>query len=182
MLLGLAYVVLAVRRERLCWVLGGLSSAILVWLYARSQLPMQSGLNAFYVAMSFYGYATWRRTGGEAPAVSWLPLRRHVVAWLGILAASGLTARLLATETQAAWPYLDSLSTSASLFATWLTARMKLENWLYWIAIDATVAVLSASQGLVSVALLYVVYLVIAGFGFAAWLRQLRTAPGAAAA
>ena len=181
-LLGLAYVVLAVRRSRLCWVMGGLSSAILVWLYGSTSLPMQSALNAYYVVMSFYGYATWGRTGGAAPVVGWLPLRGHVLGWLGILLVSGLTARLLAAETQAAWPYLDSLSTSMSLFATWLTARMRLENWLYWIAIDAVVAVLSAAQGLVSVALLYVAYLVIAGFGFAAWLRELRASPASAGA
>src|SRR6476646_6707870 len=65
--LGLAYSVLAVRRSRWCWVAGGLSSAILVYLSARARLPMQSALQAYYVAMSFYGYWQWSRGGaGEA--------------------------------------------------------------------------------------------------------------------
>jgi Nicotinamide mononucleotide transporter len=45
-------------------------------------------------------------------------------------------ARVLAAETQAAWPHLDASTMVLSLFATWLTARGKLENWLYWIVVD----------------------------------------------
>jgi nicotinamide mononucleotide transporter len=50
--LGLAYSVLAVRRNRLCWVAGGTSSALLMYLFAQKQLPMQSALQSYYVAMS----------------------------------------------------------------------------------------------------------------------------------
>ena len=35
-----------------------------------------------------------------------------------------------------------------NLFATWLVARVKLENWLYWIAIDAALVYLFAAQAL----------------------------------
>ncbi len=46
-LFGIGYVVYAVRRERIAWLLGALSSGILVYLYVRSRLPMQALLNAF---------------------------------------------------------------------------------------------------------------------------------------
>jgi nicotinamide mononucleotide transporter len=52
--LGLAYSILAVKRIRWCWLAGGLSSSILVYLSARAHLPMQATLQAYYVAMSFY--------------------------------------------------------------------------------------------------------------------------------
>ena len=58
-----------------------------------------------------------------------------------------------------------------SLFATWLTARGKLENWLYWIVVDAVQAWLFAARGLVFTAFLFVVYLVIASVGFIEWLK-----------
>lgn len=174
-LLGIGYVVYAVRRQRLAWILGGASSAILVYLYARGQLPMQALLNAFYVAMSFYGYAQWTRQAIESEGVSTLPLRWHLLAGLIVLAAAYATARLLAAETNAAWPFLDAWTTWASLFATWLAARAKLENWIYWLVIDALTAVLSAAQGLVLVALLFVLYLGFSAVGFVAWWRQLRS-------
>ena len=61
-----------------------------------------------------------------------------------------------------------------SLFATWLTAGGKLENWLYWIVVDAVQAWLYAAQGLVFTAFLFLVYLVIASVGFIEWSKTYR--------
>ena len=52
-------------------------------------------------------------------------------------------------------------------------ARARIENWLYWIVIDAALGVLYASQALALVALLYFVYLGVATVGFAAWSKRL---------
>ena len=179
--LGLAYSVLAVRRNRLCWIAGGASSVILAVLFARAQLPMQAVLQLYYVAMSVYGFWHWSREGEalERPITTW-PLRAHLYAWVLILALSALSARWLAAETQAAWPYLDSAVTWASVLATWFVARMKIENWLYWIATDAVLIFLSIRQGLAFVAFLYFAYLCIAAVGFVTWLRILRARPAPA--
>ena len=84
-------------------------------------------------------------------------------------------ADFLATETQAAWPHLDASTAVLSLFASWLTARGKLENWLYWIVVDAVQAWLYAAQGLVFTAFLFLIYLVIAAVGFLEWLKTYRS-------
>jgi nicotinamide mononucleotide transporter len=182
--LGLAYSVLAVRRNRLCWIAGGTSAAILVYLFARQQLPMQSILQVYYVGMSIYGFWHWTRQGDAAhrPVSTW-PLGSHALAWLAIIGLSALSASWLARETQAAWPFIDSAVAWASVLATWFVARVKIENWLYWIATDAVLIFLSLQQGLAFVALLYLGYLVIAAVGFLTWLRVLRgqQAPAAAA-
>src|SRR6516164_7308311 len=68
---GLVYVVLAVPRSRWCWVAGGLSSLIYVWLSARARLPMQSLLQVWYVGVAVYGFLRWSR-------VSWPPKRRRI--------------------------------------------------------------------------------------------------------
>ena len=173
--LGVAYLLLAVRRSRWCWVAGGVSSGILVYLAARSRLPMQAALQVYYVAMSAYGFWHWSREPADADrAVGTLPLRLHAFACALIVLASVLTARWLQLETQAAWPYLDSATTWASLFTTWLVARVKLENWLYWVLIDAVLTFLFAVQGLYLVALLNLAYVIIAFYGFAAWRKSYR--------
>jgi nicotinamide mononucleotide transporter len=174
-LFGLAYSVLAVRRSRWCWLFGGLSSAILVYLFTRARLPMQAVLQVYYVAMSFYGFFTWARHVSDASAVvtTW-PLRAHVAAWIGILILSAFSSRWLAAETGAAWPFLDSLTTWTSIFTTWLVVRMKLENWLYWIAIDVVLVFLSGQQKLLFVALMFAAYLGISVAGFLAWLKTYR--------
>lgn len=172
---GLAYSLLAVKRIRWCWVAGGVSSAILVYLSARAQLPMQATLQAYYVAMSFYGFWQWSKQQGEkSHIVSAWPLRSHMIAWVIILAVSAVSARWLAAETQAAWPFLDSVTTWASLLATWLVARTKLENWLYWIATDSVLVFLFVKQGMAFVASLFAAYLIISVVGFASWLKSYR--------
>jgi nicotinamide mononucleotide transporter len=173
--LGLAYSILAVKRSRWCWVAGGVGSAILVYLAWRAKLPMQAALQGYYVAMSVYGFWRWsKEEGGAAGAVSTLPVTQHLLAWAAILVASAISSRFLAGQTQAAWPFLDSLTTWGSLFATWLVAQVKLENWLYWIVFDAISMFLFAAQGLAFVALLFALYLVVAAVGFVSWFRTWR--------
>ncbi|HEY3786193.1 MAG TPA: nicotinamide riboside transporter PnuC [Steroidobacteraceae bacterium] len=175
-LLGLGYSLLAIRRSRWCWVAGGASSAILIWLSWQRHLPMQAGLNVYYVAISAYGWWYWSREqqAQGSPVVGLWPVSKHVLACLGVVLASVLTARWLATETQAAWPFLDPLTTWGSLLATWLAARVKLENWLYWLIIDSLLAFLFAMQGLYFVALLSIVYLGFSTVGFLRWLKTYR--------
>lgn len=172
---GLAYALLAVKRSRWCWVAGAISSSILAYLAARGRLPMQATLQVYYVAMSFYGFWRWSGQEGKAArAVTTWPLRAHFTAWLFILGLSALSSRWLAAETQAAWPFLDSLTTWASLLATWLVARTKLENWLYWIAADSILVFLLIKQEMVFVAALFAAYLVISLIGFVTWSRNYR--------
>jgi nicotinamide mononucleotide transporter len=175
--LGLAYSVLAIKRSRWCWVTGGLSSAILIYLSVVARLPMQAALQVYYVVISVYGWWHWTReeeSHGTLAVTVW-PLRFHLAACVAVLLVSAMTAKWLATQTQAAWPLLDSLTTWGSLYATWLTARVKLENWLYWLVIDSILAVLFGAQGLYFVALLSVVYLGFSAVGFVRWLKTYRT-------
>jgi nicotinamide mononucleotide transporter len=175
--LALAYAVLAIRRSRWCWVAGGLSSAIFMYLALQRQLPMQAALQVYYVVISVYGWWHWTReeaAQGTLVVSTW-PIRWHVAGCLAVVLTSALSARWLASETQAAWPFLDSLTTWGSLYATWLQARVKLENWLYWIFIDSVLSFLFGSQGLYLYALLSVVYVGASAVGYLRWLKTYRT-------
>jgi nicotinamide mononucleotide transporter len=173
--LALASSLQEVKRSRWCWVTGGLGSAIAIYLAARARLPMQASLQVYYVVISVYGYWHWSKDHGEATrSVTTWSLRTNLIACVATVAVSALTARWLATESQAAWPFLDSLTTWGSLLATWLMARVKLESWLYWLAIDSALAFLFAAQGLYLFALLSIVYLGVSAVGFAGWLKTYR--------
>ena len=172
-LAGLVYGVLAVRQNRLCWLFGGVSSAILAWLAARAQLPMQALLQLAYVAMSVYGFRHWSRQATSMP-IGWWPWRVHLGIGVAIALATWALAPWIAAATQAAWPRLDTATLLASLLATWMVARVRLENWLYWIVIDAIAMFLYGALGLLLVAVLYAVYLVIAVFGWFEWRSRLR--------
>ena len=128
------------------------------------------------------GDRTWRGrqtvdgAGGRASGLRirrW-PLPRHLLALLVIAAVALLLGPRLAAVSTAAWPVLDTAATAGSLLATWMVARLYLENWLYWIVIDALSLFLYGSQGLVLIALLYAVYLLIAVSGYVSWLGRYR--------
>lgn len=181
---GVAYGLLAVRQSRLCWVFGGVSSAILAGLAAGARLPMQALLQLVYVAMAFYGWWHWSRAAragaaGEgrvaaAPPIGTWPVRTHVALLAAIALATVLLAPWVGDATGAAWPRLDTATLLASLAATWMVARVRLENWLYWILIDAVSLWLYAAQGLAFVALLYLVYLGTAVYGWIEWRGRWR--------
>ncbi|MGK2914852.1 MAG: nicotinamide mononucleotide transporter family protein [Porticoccaceae bacterium] len=174
-ILALAYLLLALRENRWCWHCAFVSTAIYTALFWRVNLLMESALNIFYLATAVYGGWQWRDGGARAPfRVRRWGWRQHGVALLSILAATGISGYLLASNTSAAWPYVNSLTAWASVVTTYMVAQKVLENWLYWIVIDSVAAGLYIDRGLYLTALLFAVYVVIVVFGFFAWYRQWR--------
>jgi nicotinamide mononucleotide transporter len=175
MVAGVGYAVLAALRNRLCWISGAVSSGAAAVAAGLRLLPMQSGLQVFFVGMSVYGWVSWSRGSSDHDlSVGVWPPARHLGVAVGLIALTFLSAHWLAAETSAAWPLLDSLTTWFSLFATWLAARAKLENWLYWIAIDGVLVFLFYVQDLPFLALLNVLFIGIAAAGFIAWRRRFK--------
>ena len=60
---------------------------------------------------------------------------------------------------------------------TYMVARKVLENWLYWIVIDALSIGLYWDRGLYLYALLFAFYLVIAVFGYLRWRAEASAMP-----
>jgi nicotinamide mononucleotide transporter len=173
--LGVIYLLLILKRNRLGWIAGALSSTIYVYLSARAHLPMQSALQAYYVLMAGYGWYSWTRSQSQPDGgITRWPLSHHLLALLLVAVLSLISARWLARETHAAWPYLDSFTTWVSLLATWMVARLKLENWLYWICADAIMAYLFAAQGYAATSGLFLTYMIIASFGYREWRQKFR--------
>ena len=165
---GVAYILFAIRGHRLCWIAGGISTAIFAAVFFRAGLPMQAALQVVYVAMSAYGWFAWSNAAPSAPARRW-PIRRHFVALAAIAVATAASAPLVARHSLAAAPVADSLATWASLFATWLLARRVVDTWLWWIAIDCGLAVLFATQELIPTAALYLAFALLAVAGWRSW-------------
>lgn len=177
LLSGIGYALLVVRRNRWAWAFGAVSSGVLTVLAARNDLPLQSALQALYVLMAAYGFWHWSRASTHLEQIQRVRIARwpwgwHIGGWLSILALTWIVAPWLATHTDAAWPRLDALVTLLSLFATVMTARAVLENWVYWLIVDVLSFYLYASQGLSFVATLYAVYFLIAIWGLSTWWAQ----------
>ena len=178
--LGVVYLLLAVRESLWCWYAAFISTAIFLYLFWEVNLLMESALQVYYLAMAVYGWRQWRRggTGNDGPAtelrISTWSLRNHCLAIGGVLLASVVSAGLLKQYTNAALPLLDSFTTWGSILTTWMVTRKILENWLYWLVIDSVSIYLYLDRELYLTALLFLAYLVIVLFGYRKWLLHYR--------
>jgi nicotinamide mononucleotide transporter len=177
--LAIAYLLLAMREHILCWYCALFSTAIYTVLLWNVSLLMESALNVYYMVMAGYGWWQWRRGDGhrEGAQIRTLDRSWHGIFFLAIVLITAVNGYWLAQHTSAAWPYVDSMTAWASVIATWMVARKVLENWLYWIAIDAVSVFLYLNRGLYLTALLFMGYVVIAVFGYLAWRRHYLAGP-----
>jgi nicotinamide mononucleotide transporter len=172
--LAIAYLLLAIRQQLSCWTAAFVSSCLYVWVLFAARLYMESALNAFYAAMALYGFWQWRHgKGGAALQVTRWPIARHASALLGILALSMISSFFLRRFTPAAWPFVDSMVTWSSVFATFLVARKVYENWHWWLAIDSVSLCLYFTRHLYATMLLFALYVVLILVGMREWRRSL---------
>ena len=174
-LLAVAYLILAARNSRWCWFAAFISSGLFVYVLWHAKLYMDAGLNSYYVVMAVYGWIIWSKRSdlpdSAGATISSLPLKVHAFAITWLLALSATSGFLLTQYTEAAFPYLDSITTWGSLFATWLLAQRKLENWIYWIVLDALGVYLYFQKGLHFTMLLFVLYVIVSVYALTHWHR-----------
>ena len=183
--LGLAYLLLAVRRNLWCWLCAFASTTIYLAVFARAALYMQAALQVFYLVMAVYGFLEWKRgrtQDGELAILSW-SVAQHAVAAVLVALATLVNGWLLVRYTDAAAPWLDSFVTWGSVVTTWMVARRVIENWLYWLIVDGAAVWLYYSQGLLPTTILFIIYLGVVVHGYVVWRREQvhqRAAPAAA--
>ena len=173
---GIIYVVLAARESVWCWFWGVLSTAL--WAYATYtlyDLYIDALLQVFYVCVSFFGIYQWMKGSEQRDElkISTLKLNQHFLLIGGGLVLSFLVGYFFAEYTGAAATYLDAFTTVFSIIATFMVVRKILENWIYWVVVDAVYVYLYFTRGSVLFTLLMVVYTVIAIIGYFEWKKKM---------
>ncbi|GHD26137.1 nicotinamide riboside transporter PnuC [Parahalioglobus pacificus] len=179
-LLGVAYLLLAMRESIWCWYAAFISTSLFLVIFWDVQLLMEAALQVYYLIMAVYGWWHWRsgrnhnqEHDNAAPIRSW-HWHQHALAILLIVVAALASGFVLQKTTDAALPYLDSFTTWGSVVTTWMVARKVLENWLYWLVIDSAAIYLYLDRELYLTTGLFALYLVIAVFGYLQWLKHYR--------
>ena len=172
-ILGIAYVIFAAKESQWCWPLAFVSTLIYTVLFWQDQLPMQALLNFYYMGMAIYGYQLWKKQGQTDAVIrisklSWLQQFSFLIT--GSL-LTFLTAKYLISLDASQSPYLDAGVTVFSVLNTLLMARKVLQNWLYWIVIDAAAIQLYYQTGYYATIAMFSVYLVLAFLGYINWMK-----------
>ena len=177
--LGMACVVLLVRRSLWNYPFAILSVALLGWVFLDARLYSDALLQIFYVAINLYGWWSWDRSRAATGEVAVERMAaREVAGWgvAGVGATIGWGA-VMHRYTDASYPWWDAAVAISSVVAQLLLARRRLENWLLWIAVDCVAVPLYLVKGLWAAAGLYVIYLGLSAWGFVDW-RRVRRAQG----
>lgn len=170
---GVLYIFFAARESILCWPASLIGVSIYLVICYQVKLYAEMGLQFYYLGTTIYGWWHWRNPGkkGELP-ISRMKIQEHI---LFIIFGTIITFALgyfLVEKTDAQLPYLDSFTTVFSIFTTVLVTRKVLENWLYWIAIDAVGAYVFFQRELYLTSVLFSAYVVIAAIGYIKWLKS----------
>ncbi len=168
---SLLYTWLAAKENIWCWLFGGIGAAATLILCLQALLYSEVILQVYYIAMAIYGWVHWSKLGSSSTKpVLKMDKRLHLkILLLGVIGLFALGAFWKIWG--AALPYLDASTTSFSILATWLIARKYLENWIYFIVIDAVSIFLYASREMYLLAFLFVIYTILATYGYFKWKR-----------
>jgi len=175
---GLIYILLAAKNDIRCWYFGILSTVIWVWVTVEVYSLYADGLlNFFYVIMGFVGWYQWKKGGsdGSELPVSQIPVHKLLLILLAGLVFSFAGGRFLAQYTPAMATYWDASTTVFSIIATFMLIQRKIENWPLWIVTNTAYIGLYLTRGAYGFAALFVIYTVLAFYGWQSWKRELRS-------
>jgi nicotinamide mononucleotide transporter len=148
------------------------------YLYYIHGLYGDYALQLLYIFFTSYGWWKWRNDETNNSRNNVITFRELNYSPLEYIAYSFviffiiyLFCFALKTYLNSQTPIFDATTTILSLLGQWMTARKILANWLVWFFVDFLYAILYAIKGIPMHALLQVVYLGIAVYGYVYWLK-----------
>ena len=167
---GLAYVFLAIRLHHWCWYMTLCSGALFLWLFWNVELYLMSLLQLVFMGLAIYGIFKWNpNSKNMEKRITIIKPKHHLYILSFIVLSSIVIGWFLNHYTDDAFPYLDTFTTVGSLATSWMVAKKILENWLYWIVIDAVSIYIYIHRELYLTVLLFSIYLIMAALGYHQW-------------
>jgi len=179
---GIIYLYFSIKQKIWLWPWGIVTSAFYVIVFFNEKLYADMSLNAYYVIISFYGWYNWKY--GKNKKNNVLPITKLnkkqwiitlfsiIILWVIIKHILNFLSKLtiLTLSEVALW---DAFITASSIVATYLLAIKKIEQWLFWIFIDAISIILFIYKGLYPTVVLFIFYALLAISGYFEWKKEL---------
>lgn len=175
-ILGLINVALIIRRSIWNYPFGIAMVLLYAWIFYDVRLYSDALLQIFFLGIQFFGLFIWlagRAEDGLVEALD-LPYQAGLIWALGAAVGAGALGYIMATYTDADFPYWDALTTVLSVVAQCLLAKRYVQTWIVWIAVDVLAIGLYWTKDLGPTAALYCVFLGMAIAGHFSWRRSMR--------
>ena len=168
---GIVQVVLAWHNKKYNFIAGIISVSLYIFIFYKAGLFAESFLNVYYLLISIYGFAVWHKNIQVAQITN-CTKQEWVKAFAILIIAFAIQWWILSKYTTSNVPIVDSLVSSLAWVGTWLLTKRKLQNWL-WLNVSNAIAIpLFMHKNLHLVAVLYVVFFIIAIFGYKQWKKN----------
>ncbi len=182
-LTGLSATWYAARANIITWIFAVINAVLFFMLYYQVNLYSAMSLQFFFFGNAIYGWFNWKRQGSSGDEVVTLLSHKGRVIWVAalIIAALGLGTVMgrihiwlpdLFPE-RATFVYTDAMIAVMSIGASLLCARLKLENWILWILVNIMSIALYSIKGIMLVSVQYVIFLMMAIYGFTHWQKKI---------
>lgn len=183
-LLGLLYIWLEYRANIWLWAVGIVMPALDIYLYYSHGLYGDAAMAVYYTVAAIYGLLAWRfgislsrllrrkTTSQKELQISRMPINKYLPTLIFIAVAWSATYWVLVTYTNSTVPLLDSFTNAMSFVGLWALAKKYIEQWLFWIIVDAICCYLYIVKGIPFKALLYGLYIFIAVMGWMKWEKM----------
>jgi nicotinamide mononucleotide transporter len=170
-MLTLANVWLVVQRSVWNFPVALVAVSITAVVLIEAKLYSDAGLQGFFFALNLYGWWLWSRNKADSGTiiVGRLNTPIYVALIVTALAATYGWGSFMGATTDASAPFLDASIAMLSVTAQILMTQRKIENWHFWIVVNLISIGVCAMKGLYWFMGLYVILLVIAVRGLAAW-------------
>ncbi|MBT5698513.1 MAG: nicotinamide mononucleotide transporter [Flavobacteriales bacterium] len=171
---GILYIILAAKENVWCWLAASISVCLYMYINYDLGYYSQAVLQIFYLFMAIYGYVMWNKLDPER-IKEWSAKKHLFIIFIGAIITFIIGFILTEYVEDSEQPILDSLTTVFSVFACYMVAKKVLGNWLYWIVIDSLIIYLYYIQGEFILALQFLVYIIIAVYGYFSWMQKMKT-------
>jgi len=178
---GLISVYYASKADVLTWPTGIINEIALFGLFFQIQLYADMLLQVFFLVVTVFGWYNWQQKTEEVP-ISRMQGRMVAVYGIVLLAGTIITGIIIQQfhlwmpayfPLPATYPYADSFVMVASMLATFLLAKKRIETWILWIVVDVVSVILYLIKGVYFLSLEYVVFLGLATYGLLQWRKKM---------
>lgn len=177
-LFGIISVLFARKNNVLVYPTGLVSTIIYVYILYECKLFGDFIINMYYSVMSVLGWYLWTRkkNGVDEFPISFMNRKDYLISNL-IFTITLLFVALVYHffDKFTDWTaYVDSLTTALFFVGMWLMAKRKIENWIVWILADIISLPLYFYKGLTFSSMQFILFTIIAIFGYIEWKRLLQ--------
>lgn len=176
-LFGLTSVWFSKQNKVLVFPTGMISTAIFVYLLLKWALLGDMMINGYYFIMSVYGWYIWTRKVDATHVTPISETTKKEKMYSVLIFLTTLVFVYAVYNYFDKWndwtAIVDTFTTAIFFVGMWLMAKRKIENWIYWILGDIISVPLYFYKGFTFTSLQYLIFTVIAIYGYLAWKKHL---------